>query len=101
MYCEDDNGDERGWRGDGLAGLANGEKVREVLEGDDAGFFTELISPLVLPSKVILARGESSGRAESGVDEKGGFCKPGLGEMSSFWFSVGIERFSDSVFERS
>ena len=56
---------------------------------------------LVLPSRVILARGEDRGRVDNGVGGNGCFCKPGFGEMRSFWFSGGMERESEMAAERS
>jgi hypothetical protein len=63
--------------------------------------FKALISLLVLPRRVILKRGEESGRDETGVGAKGGRCMPGCWEMRSFWFSTGTERAEASSAERS
>lgn len=94
VYCDDDDGC---WRENGFAGL-----IIDLRAGDeDTGLFNESISPLVLPRSVILPRGECRGREDRSVGGNGGFCRPGLGEISSFWFCDGMDSFSESSSERS
>lgn len=88
----------------GFAGLIGEEEElrgRRELVDDEMEFLTELISVLVLPSRVIFARGEERGRVDNGVGGNGCFWRPGFGEMSSFWFSGEMEREFDIASERS
>lgn len=63
--------------------------------------FKESISAAVLPIRVILNRGDDNGRVDSGVGENGAFCMPILGDIRSFWLSVGTDSDSAIAMDKS
>ena len=102
MYCELPCGvvTDCGVREAGFAGLTRYAR-REGWREEEMESFKEDISWVVLPRRVILKRGVVRGREERGVSANGGFWRPGLGDIRSFWFSVGTETRDSSLEERS